>query len=708
MKTILLILSAITVLLLYVLILATGNGSALSDYYWWFLGFNILLLLSLSSVVFRQLLLLYRDHRNRIFGAKITRRLVVMFAIVAVVPGLFIFAVSAQFISQSINSWFGDETTEALERGVQLSQTTLDTTLKQVAKKSKSVEIKLIENYVQYGDISQALNALQSKEIEQFSQVDVYRLPDWNKEASIGLTSDEQVALDNEDEQELMKQGSWQNTQSINGKLFSTVWIYIPENTLGVPQNYVMFFRQPVPENIANDVTLIENAREKYAQLMYAKTGLQTFFIMTLVMATFLAILLSLIVAVYFARKFVAPLASLAEGTRAVAQGDFSQKSPVFRSDEMGMLSSLFNRMTEQLQVAQNAAEEHRQKLEAQRHYLERVLSSLTTGVLTFDADGVLKTSNQSAENILGVSLAEKVNEPWKNWVNISPQWAAVAQVIEQALETTDEDPIELDYVGVDVSQIIWAKSVPLPNNSGQGFIMIFDDVTDLVRAQKDAAWGEVAKRLAHEIRNPLTPIQLSAERLAWKLADKLPSDDDRGILTRSTDTIVKQVQALKEMVEAFRNYARSPSLKLVKIDLNQLVGEVLTLYEGSGCHFQNNLSNISLPVHVDTSMMRQVMHNIFKNAAEAAEIDSMPTVTIQTEIQDGLACLTVCNNGKGFSPHVLAHAFEPYVTDKKNGTGLGLAVVKKIVDEHQGRIVLSNHDSGGAQVQIALPIMET
>lgn len=706
MKTLVLVFTVVAILCLYVLTLATGNGNKLSEYYWWVLAFNLLVFLGLLSVVLKQLMQLYQDHKKRVFGAKITKRLAVMFAVVAIVPGLFLFSVSAQFINHSIDSWFGNETSEALERSMRLSQTTLDTTLEQFAKQSRAAEVDWVSRYALNGNPQETLNQLPSQVRQKFSQIGIYRLPDWKMIAQVGENTDEQISLDDASEAKLLSQGSWRQTQSIQGKLFSAVWFYVPDGLGGIAGNHVMFFRQPVPEQIATDVELIESAREKYAQLTYAKNGLQTFFLMTLVMATLLSIMLSLVVALYFARRFVAPLASLADGTRAVAQGDFSQKSPVFRSDEMGMLSSLFNRMTEQLQVAQNAAEEHGLKLEAQRHYLERVLSSLTTGVVTFDANGILKTCNVSAETILGLSLQDKIDTPWQDWESIHPQWAALVQVLRSALLAENDEPVEIDYVGVDSSQILWAKSVPLPEDSGSGSIVVFDDVTDLVRAQKDAAWGEVAKRLAHEIRNPLTPIQLSAERLAWKLSDKLSEDDNR-ILTRSTDTIIKQVLALKDMVEAFRNYARSPGLKLTKIDVNQLVLEVLTLYESSDCQFTEDLSSIALWVQADASMMRQVMHNVFKNAAEAAVSDAQAKVLVSTALQDGFAVLSVSNNGSGFSPQVLAHAFEPYVTDKKNGTGLGLAVVRKIIDEHQGRIVLSNNEAGGATVQIALPIME-
>ena len=262
---------------------------------------------------------------------------------------------------------------------------------------------------------------------------------------------------------------------------------------------------------------------------------------------------------------------------------------------------------------------------------------------------------------------------------------------------------IQQPYAGPDEARILLGKATVLSEENNRDTVLMFDDVTTLVRAQKEAAWGEVAKRLAHEIRNPLTPIQLSAERLSWKLADKL-NEQDANILNRSTATIIKQVEAMKDMVEAFRNYARSPSLKLEKVELNGFIEDILLLYEGSSCTFSSNLSNIPLYIAADSGAIRQVLHNIFKNAAEAAEESKHPEVNVHTRQEGTQVVLTVTNNGKSFSTEMLHHAFEPYVTDKPTGTGLGLPVVKKIIEEHGGRISLSNQAAGGACVKITLP----
>ena len=503
--------------------------------------------------------------------------------------------------------------------------------------------------------------------------------------------------------EELQRHGSSRSVTNINGKLYAQGWLALP-----APQEKgkALFFRRPIPDNVARDAELIENARSKYAELTYAKQGLQTFFLITLLAAALLSIMLALVIALYFARRFIEPILSLAEGAKAVAQGDFSQPRPVYRNDELGQLTRLFNHMTEQLAIAREAEELNRIRQEAARHYLETVLESLTAGVITLDEAGRLKTLNRSAENILGLPLSELSGSNWHDWPQSVPQYLLLTELFQTILATEHTGkPVQTAYTGGDEARILLAKATPLPADNGGGTVLVFDDITLLVRAQKEAAWGEVAKRLAHEIRNPLTPIQLSAERLAWKLQDKL-GEQDAQILARSTDTIIKQVAAMKEMVEAFRNYARAPALKLEKKDLNKIIEEVLLLYEAGACTFDAVFSNIPAVMYADTTAMRQVLHNIFKNAAEAAEEAAQPEVHIHTDNTDGKITLTVANNGKSFSKDMLANAFEPYVTDKPTGTGLGLPVVKKIVEEHGGRIALSNPAEGGASVKITLPAL--
>ena len=697
----LIFLVALAAALVYSLTLATNSGSPLSEYFWWLIAAGGLIVTILLAMLLRYGWLLLRHNRHNMLGSRLTRRLALMFTLIAVLPGLFLFGVSAQFISYSINSWFGNDTAQALESSLTLSKSALDNTLDNTIEQAAALQVEIISRTSMGGTAAEALRL--SGETARFSQVGLYNPADGTTELISNPAALPPPPAEKEVAEELQRHGSSRSVTNINGKLYAQGWLALP-----APQEKgkALFFRRPIPDNVARDAELIENARSKYAELTYAKQGLQTFFLITLLAAALLSIMLALVIALYFARRFIEPILSLAEGAKAVAQGDFSQPRPVYRNDELGQLTRLFNHMTEQLAIAREAEELNRIRQEAARHYLETVLESLTAGVITLDETGRLKTLNRSAENILGLPLSELSGSNWHDWPQSVPQYLLLTELFQTILATEHTGkPVQTAYTGGDEARILLAKATPLPADNGGGTVLVFDDITLLVRAQKEAAWGEVAKRLAHEIRNPLTPIQLSAERLAWKLQDKL-GEQDAQILARSTDTIIKQVAAMKEMVEAFRNYARAPALKLEKQDLNKIIEEVLLLYEAGACTFDAVFSNIPAVMYADTTAMRQVLHNIFKNAAEAAEEAAQPEVHIHTDNTDGKITLTVTNNGKSFGKDMLANAFEPYVTDKPTGTGLGLPVVKKIVEEHGGRITLSNPAEGGACVKITLPAL--
>ena len=697
MRRLLTFVAVLGMLALYVLALATGHASKLAQYFWWILTFSAALLGILLTILISQLWKLWLDRRRRVFGSQTAIRLAKMFMLVAILPGLFLFGVSAQFISHSIDSWFGNETEEALERSLNLSKSALDLALDTSVRKAAAVQVALIGEMSLQQDARQALGQLSANsgfdqlalyDSKTLSPAAEYRQPDADKLPPPELTRDilEQVKTT----------GSARSVANVGHTLYAQGWLALPELH---GQHYILFFRQPVQKQVADDVTLIEAARARYAEISYAKQGLQTFFLFTLLMATLLAILLALVIALFFAQRFTAPILSLAAGARSVAQGDYSQQLAVYRNDELGRLTTLFNHMTAELNASHS-------RQEAARHYLECVLSSLTSGVVTLDDQGYLKACNSSAGQILMLDLAACSETSVHEWHKLGVAEALAAQMLLAILPTVDSDkPVQLTYAAPDESRILLGKATRLPEDNGAGTVLVFDDVTALVQAQKEAAWGEVAQRLAHEIRNPLTPIQLSAERLAWKLDGKL-DDKDAAMLERATNTIVNQVAAMKDMVEAFRNYAKAPKLKLERIDLNILAAELLVLYEGSNCTFEADFSNIEAVVEADPGAMRQVLHNILKNGAEAATADEQPKVLIQTAVQDDKVLLNICNNGKSFSEDMLLHAFDPYVTDKPGGTGLGLPVVKKIIEEHKGRISLANRPEGGACVKITLPLL--
>ena len=702
MQKFLILCGILSFIALYALTQSTDSNSPYAPYFWTIAGFTGALAVAMLLVTLRYIWHIARDKRNHVFGSQIARRLSSMFAIVAALPALFLLGVAAQFIAHSINSWFGNDTKEALERSLKLSQTALDNAAGNSVQAAQRIRANLATALVQ----NKAPNeAFQTQLAREFSHLAIWQL---NGHKLIAERNPQKLPAPDFDPailKSLQQQQIIRSIENVNGTLYASGWIMLPKY---VSQQYIFFFRQPIPESVAKDAELIESARAKYAELVFAQKGLQTFFLATLLIAALLAILLSLAAALYFARRFVEPILALADGARSVAHNDFSRRIPVNSQDELGKLAGMFNYMTQQLANAQYANERHRKEQEAARHYLERVLSSLSAGVITLGYSGSLKTYNASAENMLDINLAQLIGEPSSAWQDLSPQHHAAANLINALIASEhNPDPVELSYTAQDSSRILLGKAIRLPAENGKGLVLVFDNITELVRAQKEAAWGEVAKRLAHEIRNPLTPIQLSAERLAWKLQDKLDTKDAQ-ILTKSTDTIIKQVAALKEMVEAFRNYARAPRLKLTETNLNALVSEVLVLYESSPCQFIADFSPKPAWIKADTTAMRQVLHNLFKNAAEAAESDPQPETHIQILVHETTISLTVTNNGKSFTPQMLQNAFEPYVTDKPAGTGLGLPVVKKIIEEHGGHISIANQIPSGANISITLPKITT
>jgi nitrogen fixation/metabolism regulation signal transduction histidine kinase len=367
-----------------------------------------------------------------------------------------------------------------------------------------------------------------------------------------------------------------------------------------------------------------------------------------------------------------------------------------------------FNDMTRQLAEARAVVDINQHQLETAKAYLESILAHLSSGVLAFDENLSLKTINPAAAEILGVDVSVLSKRRFYKWALNNEALKALVVAVEAQFRHNEakEWQIQMEYAGKNGNQVLLVRGTRLPAAVGNDFIVVFDDITHLLQAQRDAAWGEVARRLAHEIKNPLTPIQLSAERLEHKLADKL-SAPDAEVLKRATQTIVNQVTALKSMVNAFAEYARAPSLNLEAVDLNQLVYEILALYEHSSAHILTRLAPALPRVTGDPTLLRQVLHNLLQNAQDALAETDQPQITVETAVEENSVRLVVRDNGCGFPEALMARLFEPYVTTKPKGTGLGLAVVKKIIEEHHGRMKIENSQPHGASVCIYLPCGE-
>ncbi|MBO4329786.1 MAG: HAMP domain-containing protein, partial [Rhodocyclaceae bacterium] len=470
--------------------------------------------------------------------------------------------------------------------------------------------------------------------------------------------------------------------------------------------NYLQI-TQPVPATFSEHINAVQEAWQDYQQIILAREGLNRIYQLTLTLTLLLALLSAFAISFFFARRFASPLLDLVRGTQAVAQGNlgFRLTQPQRTRTELDNLLQSFNHMLSELQDARAQNARNQNAIEASRAYLESILAHLSTGVLAFDAQLYMRAANRGAAAILQDSLEGFENLALTDW----PRQHALRDILLEHLQNdaaeweAQEECLTEDNHG---NKTLHIRGARLPEVSGGGHVVVFDDITRLVLAQRTAAWAEVARRLAHEIKNPLTPIQLSAERLSYKLAPRLDTEGQQ-ILERSTATIINQVEAMKNLVNDFRDYARLPTPKFLPVDLAALLQEILDLYESSALrivtHFEADLPLL----YADAAQMRQIIHNLLQNAEDALAEHPAPRLEITaTRLDARHARLLFCDNGSGFPPELLARAFEPYFTTKSKGTGLGLAIIKKIVDEHGGEVRIGNsHETGGALIAMTLPL---
>ena len=690
--------------LLYFLFTASHDTPQLSE------NFSSLLLIGSAGAVLLlvaviwQLWLLRRRMRAGVFGSKLTYRLLIWFMVVAVLPGAVVYLTSVYFLNRTIESWFDVRVDRALASGVNLGQAALNDLLQDLNKKAERMavalsgegagtSITLLSNLREQAAVSEATLFDESGNVMAYAGSE-----------SSGLLPD--IPSRNLLWQVRQQQPYRQVEVGANGDLVMRVLVPVYSSSL-TGGTRVLQVIQPVPPGLARDADAVQTTYQEYQQLALSRLGLKRLYGLALTLTLLVALLLTTTLAYLVSERLGAPLRSLARGTRAVAQGDFSQMQPVSSRDELGALIKSFNRMTRQLSEARLQAEHNQQQTEQAKAYLENVLGHLSSGVIALDGALVTRTVNEAAARILGADAASLLGRPLTGWGEGD---SALAQFGARAHERFSAGDVswqeQLDYAAPGGPLKLLVRGSRLPAGMEEGHTLVFDNVTKLIRAERDAAWSEVARRLAHEIKNPLTPIQLAAERLARKLADKV-ANGDAEFLDRSTQTIVNQVAAMKGMVDAFASYARMPSAHLGAMDLNALVREVLGLYDRKVLGLEVALAENLPPVAGDPALLRQVLHNLLQNAQDALQGEPTPHVTVGTERAEGLARLAVTDNGPGFPEHLMQRLFEPYATSKAKGTGLGLAIVQKIVEEHHGNISVENLQPRGARVTITLPLYE-
>ena len=721
MKYIVFISIALGAVLLYLLSLASANTAASGNYYTILLMLNVALAVMLLILIGIQLWSLYRKIREHVMGSRLTLRLLGAFALMAIIPGLIVYAVSVNFLTRSIESWFNVKVESALDGGLRLGQRALDIMLTDVETKAENMATNLAfqparTHYAIMNDLREkngvqdaVLLTLQGKILAVSSSDPNSFLPEMPTIQQLGQA----------------QHRLYGKIEPIPNKgLYLRVLAPVNSQDL-MGETRILQLMQPVPKSLSSTAEEVQDVYRDYQELSYSRKSLQETFALTLTLVLMLAMLSAVAIAFVLSRRLSSPLMVLAEGTRAIARGDYSIMLPEHGKDELGILVKSFNSMTRQLDDATQASEKNQVRLEAARSYLETVLAHLSSGVLALNERGDLRTYNLAAANILRMNLAGYVSKPFAKLGDSNDTLLEFIQLVLTHFERTqtpETASLELNQQLIIFTeqgkQVLLVRATRLPaaiaerteSAESGGFVIVFDDVTTMAQAQRDAAWGEVARRLAHEIKNPLTPIQLSAERLQHKLGNKLVGADAE-MLQRATDTIVNQVSAMKAMVNEFSEYARAPAAHLSKLNLNRLINDVTTLYSNEGTNTEASAAiHLKLAPNLpeilgDANMLRQVLHNLLQNAQDSLQGKVDATITIETAQLASDLKLIVSDNGQGFPVDVIARAFEPYVTTKTHGTGLGLAIVKKIIEEHQGNIKLENPLTGGASIVITLPI---
>ncbi|HKK14204.1 MAG TPA: ATP-binding protein [Gammaproteobacteria bacterium] len=691
---------------------ATHNSERFGQLYSWLLLVNALGLVVLTALIGANLYWLVSQYRTRAAGARLTGRLVVMFVVLAVLPVSVVYYFSLQFLHRGIDSWFDVRIEKALGDSLELSRAAFDVRLRE--------RLTLTERLAdQISETPPAVAPLNLYDLRVRSGASELTLLGGNGRIIASSSVDPADIVPNRPAEEVMLQARrgqpyvGLDPVGDSGLYVRAVVPVSPETPVGEPRLLQALYR--VPDRLNKLADSVQSAFARYKELAYLRKPLKYSYTLTLSLVLLLSLLSAVWAAFYSARRLVAPIRELAEGTRAVAEGDYDKQLPVSSEDELGFLVRSFNSMTRRIARARDQARRSQQQVEGQRAYLETVLGSLSSGVMSLSRDLKLRTVNGAASHILGVDLRDSLGEGLAGLKQHHPFLDAFLDSAALHAHAGDREwHEEIALFGARGRQVLLCRGTALPGEGVRpgGMVLVFDDVTALIQAQRDAAWGEVARRLAHEIKNPLTPIQLSAERLRHKyLANSTLKDAE--VLDRATHTIVQQVEAMKEMVNAFTEYARAPQIQRRPVELNALILEVLELYRDHvpGLHIESELDGHNPRVEADAGRLRQLLHNLFKNAQEATAGQPDARVQVATrcvdELHSGYVELSVQDNGPGFPDGLLDQLFEPYVTTKARGTGLGLAIVKKIVEEHGGVIEARNLRPTGARIRIRLRTIE-
>ncbi|HEX5047402.1 MAG TPA: ATP-binding protein [Gammaproteobacteria bacterium] len=688
----------------------TENTDDFARLYNWIIAVNSLGIGVLLLLIVVNLTQLIRDYRRQVPGARLRARMVTLLVMVAVTPLVGVYIFSVEYINRGIDNWFSPDIERGLNEAIERGQTALETEKFERLSELERMAVEI--NTVARDDLVRVLSGFRAE--SGALQITVYGGGNQLLATTSGEVDADDLPRYPSDELLLqIRQGrSYVSVEPRPGEQYQVLAaVRLTPLTARRDLEFVQAIF-PVEERLSALVDAVQLSNKQFGERRFMRTGLKYGFTLALSLVLLISLLASVYGAFYFARRLVVPIQQLMQGTRAVARGDFATRVPTPARDEIGFLVSSFNEMTQRLAKASEEAHVSQQEVERERSKLEVILARLSTGVVSFEPDMRIRTANPAAGAILGVDLETHVGESLVDMAHTRPllsQFLAVCHAHLQRSESEWREQVVLRGEGG--RRVLMCACTELPGGDGtpSGYVIVFDDITTLLQAQRDAAWGEVARRLAHEIKNPLTPIQLSAERLRRKYLKTESHEVD--LLDRATHTIIQQVEAMKQMVNAFSEYARTPTMEVTRFDVNALISEVSELY----AHQEKPLSiklalapNLPL-IEADAGRLRQVLHNLLRNALEATEHQTEAYVEISTRRVPGTEAdsveIKVLDNGPGFIADIVHQAFDPYVTSKPKGTGLGLAIVKKLIEEHGGQISARNREQGGAEISILIPI---
>jgi nitrogen fixation/metabolism regulation signal transduction histidine kinase len=700
---------------LFALALSAQNSAQFGRLQPWILLAGVLAVAVLSVLLARKVLQLVAAYRSGVPGSRLTARTVLVFGALVALPLVIVYLFSLEFLNRGIDSWFRVEIKQGLNDAVVLSRSALDLRTREYGERTERLAQRLASL-----SVGEAILALDDERRDS-GAVEVVLYGEFERVlgASSRSVPDALPARPAPDLIRQVREGRvYISLEPVaEGRYEIRTAAPLPASPADPDARFVLAIHE-VPRQLAELTDAVQRSYSQYGDLAALREPLKYSFRLTLTLVLLVTMLAAIYGAIFSAEQLFKPVQDLMAGTRAVAKGDLATRLPLTSRDEMGFLVQSFNDMTKRLRRAREETERSRQAVETERERLAIILARLSSGVVVLDRQLTLRLANAAAGAILGAELAANAGRPL---IDVATDDGWLRQFTDELRARfaagRDEWREQLQLPGApgNPPRVLTCACVPLSGGvvgERAGHVIVFDEITQLLQAQRDAAWGEVARRLAHEIRNPLTPIQLSAERLRRRLAGSLGAED-ADLLERSTHTIVQQVEAMKQMVNAFSEYARAPDMQVARFSLNQLVSEVADLYrsQDQGLEIVTTIDPRLEELEADRGRLRQVVNNLVTNALEALESTRPGRIELATERAelDGqpAAVLTVSDNGPGFQPELLSRIFDPYVTSKTRGTGLGLAIVKKIVEEHGGRIEADNRPGGGARVRVMLPLKD-